>query len=104
MVTAELKDGPVGRALLPKWNDLHDLGYDLESTLKDYDDAAHFQGGPAQRDAEGMIKKIQAVTKELEDFATDKLNALVVAEANFVKKYGEPSEYADQMRAKVFPR
>lgn len=101
---ALLTDGPIGRVLDKVWNNVHDIEYDLEHTLKDYDDAAHFMGGPAQHDAQAMIKKIQAAVKELENVSKKTFNDLAEAEADFVKKHGEPSEYADQMRKKTFPR
>lgn len=101
---AFLTDGPIGRVLNKVWNNVHDIEYDLEQTLKDYDDAAHFMGGPAEHDAKEMIKKIQAAVKDLEKVSKSTFNDLADAESAFVKKYGEPSDYADQMRKKTFPR
>jgi hypothetical protein len=102
--TAMLDKGPIGRALAKHWNQLHDAEYDLTQTVKDYDDAAHFGGGPAEHDAKEMIKKIDAIAKEIDQLASKKFNELVEAEARFVEKHGEPSDYADKMRKKTFPR
>lgn len=99
-----MTDGPVGRVLHKVWNDVHDIENDLEQTLQDYDDAAHFMGGPAEHDAKEMIKKIQAAVKDLETLAKTTFNDLLDAETEFVKKHGEPGDYADQMRKKTFPR
>lgn len=102
--TALLKDGPVGRLLDKTWNVLHDIESDLEHTVRDYDDAAHFMGGPAERDAKEMVRKIQACVKELEHISHKTFSDLIDAEADFVKRYGEPGQYADTMRNKTFPR
>ncbi len=102
--TGYLTDGPVGRALEKYWNQVHDVEYALSQTVRDYDDAAHFVDGPARHDAQEMIKKIQAAVKDLEHFTMHTLNELAKAEDTFVKKYKEPSEYADEMRKKTFPR
>jgi len=102
--TALLDKGPVGRALQKHWNQIHDAEWDLTQTVKDYDDAAHFMGGPAEHDAKDMIKKIDSLAKEIDQLASKKFNELVEAEARFVSKYGEPGDYADEMRKKTFPR
>ncbi len=102
--TALLEGGPVGRALMKTWNELHDMEYDLKMTLREYGDAAHFSGGPAQHDAQAMIKKIEDVAKQIDHLASHVLTGLTDAEAAFVKKHGEPSAYADDMRKKTFPR
>lgn len=102
--TATLDQGPVGRALQKHWNQLHDAEYDLTQTARDYGDAAHFMGGPAEHDAKDMLKKIETLAKEIDQLASKKFNEIVEAEARFVKKYGEPGDYADQMRNKTFPR
>lgn len=102
--TALLNKGPVGRALEKHWNQIHDAEYDLSQTVKDYGDAAHFMGGTAEHDAKEMIKKIDALAKELDQLASKKFNELVEAEARFVEKHGEPGDYADEMRKKTFPR
>ena len=101
---AMITDGPVGRVLNKVWNQVHDVEHDLQQTLRDYDDAAHFHGGPAHHDAQEMIKRIQAAHKELEHLTMKTFNELIEAEANFVAKHGEPSAYADEMRSKTFPR
>lgn len=102
--SALMTDGPVGRVLHKVWNDVHDIERDLEETTREYDDAAHFGGGPAEHDAKEMIKKIQAAVKDLETLAKTTFNDLLDAETAFVKKHGEPSAYANQMRKKTFPR
>jgi len=101
---AALRDGPVGRYLDKVWNDLHDIEYDLKETTSDYYDAEHFMGGPAEKDARDMIKKIEAAVKELENISKKTFADLVEAEAKFVKEFGDPAEYSDQMRAEIFPR
>lgn len=102
--TALLEGGPIGRALMKTWNQLHDMEYDLKQTLRDYGDAAHFMGGPAEHDAHAMIKKVEEVAKQIDHLAHHELTGLTDAEEAFVKKYGEPSDYADKMRKQVFPR
>jgi len=101
---ALLRDGPVGRCLDKVWNTLHDIEYDLTETKRDYYDAAHFIDGPARKDAEAMIKKIEDAVKELENISKKTFDELAKAETKFVKKFGDPGEYSDQMRAKIFPR
>ena len=86
------------------WNMVHDLEHDLERTMRDYDDAAHFMGGPAEREAKEMLRKIQTCVKELKQVSHKSFADLVDAEGAFVKKFGEPGVYADTQRAQVFPR
>lgn len=105
--TAALRDGPVGRFLLKHWNDLHDVERELEETIRSYADAEHFMGGPAEKAAEAMIKQIKAAVKALEDISMGDdgvFGKLAEAEREFVKKFGEPSDYSDQMRREIFPR
>jgi hypothetical protein len=103
--TAFMSDGgPVGQVLYKRWNELHDLEHDLQYTMRDYDDAAHFMGGPAEHDAKDMIKRIQTCVKEIEHVTMHTFTEVVEAERKFVAKYGSPSDYADEMRAKTFPR
>lgn len=103
-VKAMLDQGPVGRVLLERWNQLHDIEYDLQQTVREYADAEHFLDGPAERDAKEMIKKIEAAVKELEGISKGTFQKLVDAEEAFVKKHGEPSAYADSQRRQNFPR
>jgi hypothetical protein len=102
--TAVISDGPVGRALEKHWNEIHDLEYKLKMTMHDYDDAAHFMGGPAEHEAKAMIKKIEGCLKELEHVTMHTFADLIGEEHKFVSKFKEPSTYADEMRKKVFPR
>ncbi len=101
---AALRDGPVGRYLEKVWNDLHDIEYDLQRTDEDYDDAAHFVDGPARKDAQAMLKKINEAVKEVKNITSKTFTDLVDAEAKFVKEFGDPAEYSDQMRREIFPR
>ncbi len=100
---AVLTHGPVGRVLSKVWNHLHDIQYDLDKTDQDYQDAAHFGGGPAEKDAQAMIKRIRACVADLNTLTHKTLNELAEAEAEFVKKHGEPGAYSDRMRAEIFP-
>ena len=100
---ALLTGGPVGRVLHKVWNRLHDIQYAIDQTDKDYQDAAHFSGRPAEKDAEAMIKKIRAVVEDLNTLTHKTLNELAEAEAKFVEKHGEPGAYSDKMRAEIFP-
>ena len=102
--TAILVAGPIGRVLNKVWNQVHDIEYDLKNTARDYADAAHFMGGPAEEDAEAMLKEINAAVKALEGISKGVFNKLAAAEAEFVKKHGEPGKYSDDMRRKIFPR
>ncbi len=102
--TGNIGGGPVGRALEKHWNQIHDAEYDLDHSWKDYDHAASFSGGPARHDAQEMIKKIQAAHKELEHVTMKTFSDLVDAEAAFIKKYGEPSDYVREQQQKTFPR
>jgi hypothetical protein len=101
--TAILDHGPVGRVLNKVWNRLHDIQSEIEKTDQDYQDAAHFSGRPATKDAQAMIKKIQACVADLNTLTHKTLNELAEAEAEFVKKHGEPGDYSDKMRAEIFP-
>jgi hypothetical protein len=102
-VVAALSDGPVGRALQPVWNRLHDLETDLETAAHEYDVAGSYIGKPAERDAKDMVRKIQEVVKELEALSMKKFDQLVDAEAKFLRKYGKPDVYVDQVRREIFP-
>jgi hypothetical protein len=101
---ATLTDGPVGRVLDKVWNRVHDIEHALDQSTRDYYDAAHFVDGPAEKDAQAVIKKIEACVKELENISHKTFKELVDAEQKFVKEYGDPAKYSDQMRAKIFPR
>lgn len=101
---ARLDAGPVGRVLAEKWNSVHDIEYDLNKATESYYDAAHFMGGPAEKAAKLMIKEVEAVVSELKTISMRRFNALTDLEDRFVTKYGDPKDYADQMRAKIFPR
>ena len=102
--TALLKDGPVGRVLSEVWNKVHDVEHDLKQTLRDYGDAEHFMGGPAEHASKEMIKKIEAALKDLSHLTMHTFNDLINTEGEFVKKFGDPKEYANEMRKKTFPR
>lgn len=101
--TAILGHGPVGRVLNKVWNDLHDIQSEIDKTDQDYQDAAHFSGRPAEKDAQVMIKKIRACVEDLNTLTHKTLNELAEAEADFVKKHGDPGDYSDKMRADIFP-
>jgi hypothetical protein len=100
---AMLGHGPVGRVLNKVWNQLHDIQYEIDKTDQDYQDAAHFSGKPGEKDAQAMIKKIKACVDDLNTLTHKTLNELAEAEAEFVKKHGEPGDYSDKMRAEIFP-
>jgi len=101
--TAILGEGPVGRVLKKVWNRLHDIQYEIDKTDQDYQDAAHFSGQAAEKDAQAMIKKIKACVEDLNTLTHKTLNELAEAEAEFVKKHGDPGEYSDRMRREIFP-
>jgi hypothetical protein len=102
--TAVITDGPVGRVLQEEYNKVHDLEHKLQQTLRDYGDAEHFMGGPAEHASKDMIKKVEACLKELEHLTKHTFSDLLDDEAAFTKKFGDPKDYADQMRKKTFPR
>jgi hypothetical protein len=102
--TAALSDGPIGRILEKWWDEVHDLEYQLKMADRDYHDAAHFSGRPAEHDAKNLIKMLEGAVRDLEHVTTHVFADLVNTEAAFIKKHGAPDEYSDKMRAEIFPR
>jgi hypothetical protein len=99
---AVLRDGPVGRVLDKYWNTIHDLEYDLDNALKDYDEAMSYRGKPGEKDAREMFAEIQGI-KAMLTRLTQAFSGISKGEAEFVKRWGEPTEYAADMRAEIFP-
>jgi hypothetical protein len=102
--TALIDDGPVGRALNEHWNTVHDISHALKETKRDYIDAESFMGGPGQRDAVRVLEKINETVRELDNIAKRTFSDLLDEETAFIKKHGEPSEYAAGQRREMFPR
>jgi len=100
---AILTEGPVGRVLDKVWNDIHDIEDALMGTVRPYDNAASYLDRPARRDAEAMIRMIKGAVKELERVSMKTFGQLADAERKFVKEFGDPDEYADQMSREIFP-
>lgn len=100
--TAALKDGPAGRVLDKYWNILHDLEYDLEKVLQEYDVAMSYRGGPGAKAARLAYEKIDMAKRAVDKVASDLFDDVFRAEDKFVKQFGEPSEYVVQQRNEMF--
>lgn len=96
--------GPAMLALSKHWNQLHDLEYDLSKAIGEYDAAASYSGGPGEHAAKGMIKVIEATRQALRDVADSGgvLDKLQEAEAQFVKQFGTPGDYAAKRSRAMF--
>lgn len=101
---ARLKDGPAGRVLDKYWNTLHDLEDGLERAAREYDVATSYSGGPGHRDAKVIRDMALRIKAQLEKVSMRELGKLAYLESAFVKKYGEPSQYASDQSAQMFPR
>lgn len=101
---ANLRDGPVGRVLDKVWKILYDIEYELRQSAYDYHDAAHFRGGPAQKDAEKMIALIEECVEQIEHVSGVTFKELAEAEKKFVKQFRDPADYSDSMREETFSR
>lgn len=99
---AALKDGPVGRVLDKYWNILHDLEYDLEKVLQEYDVAMSYRGGPGAKAARLAYEKIDMTKRAVDKVASGLFDDVLRAEDKFVKQFGEPSEYVAQQRNERF--
>ncbi len=99
-------EGPAGRILQERWNDLHDLERDLKEVLHKYDAATTYKGGPGERAAEAMVRQVQAVIDAIQKMADDggHFDDLLKAENAFMKQYGDPDNYVVEQRNRMFPR
>lgn len=100
-------DGPLGQVLKNYWNRLHDFEYDLDAkAIKEYDLAASYRGGEAERDAKKMMMAIDDCTKALNEISNSGgiLDKLAEMERAFLKKHGTPEEYAERQRDRMFSR
>lgn len=96
-------DGPIKEVLHKYWNKLHDLEYDLEKASKEYDMAASYNGYPAERDSEKMIKRIVDLTKKINELSMKQFADLIKEEDGYIKDYGTPSAYVNRVRSDIFP-
>lgn len=101
-------EGPVGlvvdaQARGEAWNVLHDMENGLDGALFEYDNAASYGGGPAKQDARAMVQHIKQVKAMLEEVSFKALGKLIDAEMKFLRKYGNPSDYARQQSREMFP-
>ena len=97
------KEGPVNKILGKYWNTIHDIEQFLGNSLQEYDVSASYSGSPAERDSKDMMKEINSVIKKLESLSMKDFARLADKERKFVGKYGTPEEYAEKVRAEMFP-
>jgi hypothetical protein len=95
--------GPVLMAVNKHWNKLHDIENALESTVGEYDMAASYKGKPGEKAAKELVRDIKAVISKLEAISMKEFGKLADKEQKFVNKYGTPEQYADRVRAEIFP-
>lgn len=98
--------GPVLEVLDRYWNTVHDIENRLQQASHEYDVAASYRGGPAERDAKVMMAAINDTMKAISKLADsgglfDKLAEL---EQRFKRSHGTPEEYAEKMRDRIYPR
>jgi hypothetical protein len=94
--------GPINTALA-RWNDLHDIEYQLEKAGHEYDIASSYAGSPGAVEAQKILKQIDMVKKELEKISHILFTQLIEAEMAYVKKYGTPREFSESERRRIFP-
>ena len=99
-----VNEGPAIKVLEKYWNLLHDMERELGESMRDYDDAAHFRAGVAADDAEVIMQTAHKVRQQICALTHESFIKLMEREQAFVVQHGEPKTYADNMRAKVFPR
>jgi hypothetical protein len=100
------EQGPAGQVLVEGWNSLHDIEYGLKQASQPYNVAASYDG-PAGKDAKSMVKLIAQVVSSLEKISSGggaEFNKLIKAEQSFIKKHGTPGDYAEEQRARIYPR
>ena len=102
--SAALRDGPIGRVLDGTWNVLHDIENGLEKAAQEYDVAASYSGGPGARDAKIIRDMAMRVKDQLEKVSMRELGKLYDLEDKFVKKFGEPDDYASAQSRDMFSR
>ena len=99
---AALRDGPAGRVLDRHWNKIHDIQDALESVAHEYDVASSYKGKPGERDALKVMQAFKETLRNLEAVSKS-FDKLYKAEEAFVKKHGEPDDYADKVRSEIYP-
>ena len=106
-VTTEMKElletgrarGPLSKVLNKYWNGLHDLEYDLEQVMQEYDGAASLPSTGtrlrSERDAKNMMKAISSTIKAVKALADSggAFDKLLSAESDFINKHGPPEAY-----------
>ena len=96
VVTAAIIDGLCGKTLKTTWSSLRDMQSKLKDAAYAYSEAASVVGGPAEKAANDMVKKIQSCISEIERLSERTLSNLAKADGKFIGLYGDPSDYADR--------
>lgn len=93
----------VKQVLDKRWNDLHDLEYDLEGAAQDFDQAASYAGGEGRQAAQAVLKAVKDAVKAINDLADSggALDKLAEAERAFVQKFGSPKKYIREQQDRM---
>jgi len=95
----------VGRVLDRYWNTLHDFEAELREAAHDYDVVASYVGSDGSDAAAAVRDKAVSVAEALSSLASGRLlSHLGRADMDFVRRHGDPDDYADEQSRKMFPR
>lgn len=100
---AALKDGPVGEVLDKNWNTIHDIEDQLSDAAHSYDVASSYHGKVGEQEAKSVLNEINNVVKKLNELSKE-FEKLAREESIFIKKYGHPDVYSENIRKEIYPR